>query len=465
MAPIKRAKKASATTSTAASKRASTSAASAAVSAMAAASADSVNIGAPAQHGQSSRKGKKAWRKNVDVGEVEAALERARGEERVTGGRYTAKTNDQLFTIDTVGDVAVAKRLKKSLRSLAVLSERSAIPSLTSRSRPSASTRAVRPVEKARLRRLARRPAATARFAAPSAEVLDAWAALPPPPAPVGGFGAEAMFTPAVKPPPTLVRAAAIRAQAIAERRDVERPEAGTSYNPAADAHAALIAAAVDEEVRRLAREAKEDARAERMGDVVRRQKEAGERDDGETVVAGMTVGAADAAALDGQDEDGEVEEEERVVKPTKRKTQAQRNKALRAREAARLDALDRQRRRLEKAVASAPGLSKNAETRRRAAEEAERLRRLVRREKERKAYEGGEKVGKHRVAKGRVEVQLGEDLAENLRTVKPEGNLFKDRFLALQKRGLLEPRTRHLPTRRTTRTKEYEKHAYKRFE
>ena len=42
-------------------------------------------LGAPSQHNQSSRKGKKAWRKNVDIGEVEQGLEGLRQEERVTG--------------------------------------------------------------------------------------------------------------------------------------------------------------------------------------------------------------------------------------------------------------------------------------------------------------------------------------------------------------------------------------------
>lgn len=44
-----------------------------------------VNIGAPAQPGQKSRKGKKAWRKNVDITHEEEALEHAREEERITG--------------------------------------------------------------------------------------------------------------------------------------------------------------------------------------------------------------------------------------------------------------------------------------------------------------------------------------------------------------------------------------------
>lgn len=46
---------------------------------------EGVNIGAPSQHGQKSRKGKKAWRKNVDITGVETALEHAREEERITG--------------------------------------------------------------------------------------------------------------------------------------------------------------------------------------------------------------------------------------------------------------------------------------------------------------------------------------------------------------------------------------------
>jgi nucleolar protein 53 len=43
------------------------------------------HLGAPSQHNQGSRKGKRAWRKNVDIGEVEDGLEGLRAEERVTG--------------------------------------------------------------------------------------------------------------------------------------------------------------------------------------------------------------------------------------------------------------------------------------------------------------------------------------------------------------------------------------------
>jgi nucleolar protein 53 len=45
-------------------------------------------IGAPSQHNQSSRKGKRAWRKNVNLGDVEQGLEIIRAEERATGSVF-----------------------------------------------------------------------------------------------------------------------------------------------------------------------------------------------------------------------------------------------------------------------------------------------------------------------------------------------------------------------------------------
>jgi nucleolar protein 53 len=42
-------------------------------------------VGAPSQPGQKTRKGKKAWRKNIDIADEEVAMEEAREEERLTG--------------------------------------------------------------------------------------------------------------------------------------------------------------------------------------------------------------------------------------------------------------------------------------------------------------------------------------------------------------------------------------------
>ena len=64
--------------------KASTSASTSASAAKQKKNAKSVN-GAPSQRAQASRKGKKAWRKNIDIDEVEEGLEELRVEERVTG--------------------------------------------------------------------------------------------------------------------------------------------------------------------------------------------------------------------------------------------------------------------------------------------------------------------------------------------------------------------------------------------
>ena len=47
-------------------------------------------VGAPAQHNQSSRKGKKAWRKNVDIEDLEEKLEGLREEERTFGCGFSS---------------------------------------------------------------------------------------------------------------------------------------------------------------------------------------------------------------------------------------------------------------------------------------------------------------------------------------------------------------------------------------
>jgi len=78
-------------------------------------------VGAPAQHNQSSRKGKKAWRKNVDIEDLEVKLDGLREEERTFGCVFypstfrassnvicrlalQKKTDSELFIVDTKGD-------------------------------------------------------------------------------------------------------------------------------------------------------------------------------------------------------------------------------------------------------------------------------------------------------------------------------------------------------------------------
>ena len=61
-------------------------------------------VGAPSQVTQSTRKGKKAWRKNIDIDNVEDGLETIRSEERVLGMALHNQPDKDLFTVDTAGD-------------------------------------------------------------------------------------------------------------------------------------------------------------------------------------------------------------------------------------------------------------------------------------------------------------------------------------------------------------------------
>jgi len=114
-------------------------------------------VGAPAQHNQGSRKGKRAWRKNVDIEDLEEKLEGLREEERTFGLTLQKKADGDLFVVDTKGDDKVRKSLPRfsrtTLRSHQIISQRSAVPAVYARPRRSV----VSPREKERLLRIARK--------------------------------------------------------------------------------------------------------------------------------------------------------------------------------------------------------------------------------------------------------------------------------------------------------------------
>ncbi|WWD06340.1 hypothetical protein V865_004430 [Kwoniella europaea PYCC6329] len=439
-----------------------------------------VNIGAPSTLGQSSRKGKKAWRKNIDITVEEGSLERGREEERVTGGPVAQKSNNDLFTVDVTGDVEVgkkARRAHKPLRSLSILNERSAVPSLTSK--PSSSntntknkTKAhISSAEKERLRRIARRSAvhpderissADIRKIDPSELTKDVWTETQEEEIVVkGGFGEETIIKKQIKVPTTLAKAREIYLNSQVENGvHLEIPQGGLSYNPTLESHQSLINSAVQEELDLLKQEEAQLKKVEELGGVVENRRNNWVPSE---FAEGMAVGPGELSDEDDQsdDEEGEVA----VKKQSKRKTTAQRNKALRAKMAQQAAKAELEKRKLHKSVSSVAAYKRELEKKMKEQKDKEIIAKLAKAQKAKMGLQEGEKIGKYRLNKKRVEVQLGEDLAESLRQVKPEGNLFKDRFLALQKRALIEPRVPVLPKKRVTKLKEYEKHAYKRFE
>jgi nucleolar protein 53 len=426
-------------------------------------------VGAPSQLAQSSRKGKKAWRKNIDIQPVEQGLESLRSEERVIGSTLHKQTDDQLFVVDTKGDDKVRKSLprysKAELTSTKILSQRSAIPAVFSRpTKDSLASRSkVSRADKERLLRIAKRPRKGpfnavmdhTEFGAGSA-LIDVSAAVKH----SGSYdpwtveeveevadGLEYTKKPKIKRPELSHPRDVIEVPAVLE------PHQGSSYNPPAAAHDELIMEAC-----RLERRRQEEA--DRLAEVRRKVADA------RALATGVTEGLPLGMTLDEIPTDGEpIIQHDAVVpkKPSTRKTKQQRAKALRLREEKRALAEKAARKKMLATITMVKSLRSTAEKVGQQQNQARLARQLALKMKLRKGL-AGQRLGKYKVPENEIEVQTGEDLSENLRTLKPEGNLFRDRFRSMQQRALIEPRVPILPTKRA-KLKEFEKHAWKRFE
>ncbi|TRM67166.1 ribosome biogenesis protein Nop53/GLTSCR2 [Schizophyllum amplum] len=209
------------------------------------------HLGAPAQRTQASRKGKRAWRKHVDIDAVEQRLDDRRAEERALGAPVHAQPDAALFAIDTKGDDGVRKAIPRQLKSLAILAERSAVPAVGQKRKAASVPRA----EKDRLMRAAGRTRRGPLRSHVDGTELGKGSALLEPTEAVkhsgtydvwemdvdeddkdNGFGVSEMVKPKPVKPPTHTHPSALIAAPA-----VPTPHAGASYNPPVDAHQELL--------------------------------------------------------------------------------------------------------------------------------------------------------------------------------------------------------------------------------
>lgn len=421
---------------------------------------------APATHSQPSRKGKKAWRKNVDITEVSTGLEHVRTE-LIQGGIISEKESDQLFATDVVGDAEIAKQQqgKKLLKSEEILAQRSAVPGLDGRKRkaveivkPGSSSKRqkngayVSHKELQRLRNVGSEVAVEEQTA-----THDPWNAAPAEKDP------RLTFLEDVQPKrePKTLKEAPIPLSANGKRiPDIRKPSGGKSYNPLVDDWSALLAregsTAVEAEKARLAAEAEAAAREERAlaeAEKVEQQ----EKEDNAT-----DYESAWESEWEGFQSGGE---EVHVAKVQKRKTPAERNKvkARKEREAReRWERKQKVRDAEERRISQiAKEMSARARSRRTAtttttttaedssASEDEALQRR--------------RFGKLPIPDGPLEVVLPDELQDSLRRLKPEGNLLTDRYRNLLVNGKVEVRRRRdRAQHRLKRVERTEKWSYK---
>lgn len=279
-------------------------------------------------------------------------------------------------------------------------------------------------------------------------------------------------------------------------RPAIALPHAGQSYNPTLESHDSLLsrvgAEAVTREEKRLRQEAFKKQWLE-GGKAAKQDEDDAKMVRGMLVVDGDDDAESSEEALEGADA-------KKIKKDPKRKTRVQLNRAKRSRHQVRAAgcrcdyviaghdceayATPCARRQLQETLrlaakaakiqraqlSSLPSLKKAA-LEAEAARVASRLAKLSSHQsKLSESGLAGQRLGKFKVPQTRAEddVQLGEELSENLRSLRPEGNLFKDRFESLTVRGLIEPRMKVVADGRHKRggkgKKTYEAHSYKRF-
>ncbi|KZS99802.1 P60-like protein [Laetiporus sulphureus 93-53] len=443
------------------------------------------SVGAPAQHTQGSRRGKRAWRKHVDIGEIETGMEELRAEERTHGTFLQKRTNDELFVIDATGDDRIRASLPKLTRikfspalttAAKILAQRSAVPAVFSRTTTSNTLKRKSSVhltheEKGRLLRIGKRPrkgpfnsVVDHTEAGAGSALLEMSAAAQA--AAEGAWDVWEEKEQNEEDNELLKKMKKVKPNVSHPREDiaipaVPAPHAGASYNPLANAHEELLRSAIEVEERRV----KEAQRLDEMREKIEQGRKAAIDEWYEGGVRGMRVDVPG-------DEEGEEDEREdleevqgMIKKASGRKTKQDRRKAEKVKAEKRAIAERIARNRMLASVDSAKSLRKALARQQatRAGLRAEREQKL--KEERQKKGLAGTKIGKHRVPEGEVDVQLGEELSESLRALKPEGNLFRDRFLSMQQRALVEPCALILPRKRKAKMKEYEKHAFKRFD
>ncbi|KAK9467375.1 ribosome biogenesis protein Nop53/GLTSCR2 [Lipomyces arxii] len=388
---------------------------------------------------QPSRKGKKAWRKNVDVSQVESGLDRARDETIKIGMPLTNASSDLLFAVDSTPDEAGLRKVgKKPLKVDEILSQRSAVPPLLSHKRgiedeaaqlkKKGKVQGVTYKELGRLLRVAGRTAdgksSMAAIEAESREmsdVYDPWGeSTKPADAKISARESRRLaksaehiklsqtvsFAKPQQPPSTLSHAPLKFKEG---GKAISVPEDGKSYNPSLDSWQHLLA----EENVVLEKVEKQRIRDEEYKERIAR--------------LGELLDERERLGLDGASSDDD-ESSEAVNAKVEIKKEEDADKAQ------------------NEAVPATPDTKLNSKSKTVARSETIDLTKP-------KSDVRKHKLGKYRVLERPIEIKLSEELTDSLRLIKPEGNIAKDRFISLQERGIIEARIQ------ITKGRKYKKH------
>lgn len=402
---------------------------------------------------QASRKGKRAWRKNIDIQEIEQNLQDKRDEEIVLGKEVTDD-----FVIDDTPSSKSGK-LPKKLKTKEILTNKSKIPALTNQRHQKKGENTIQGVKKTDLLRLIQLNGGKFKSEDKYVNRLeqdgivnvssqDLWddtdnnekKKIP------DFMKSTAEVTKASVVPKTLkVNPIKITSNELTDKKI----HAGKSYNPSLESWKELINQEYDIEYKReLTRQQIEEHRNKIKELMI-------------TLDDNMLSDSDD----DEDDEDNDkVEEEEQlnangekdyslsINKPNKIKikTKTKRNKELKHKERVKLE---QEIKDLKKQLKDLSNLDEILE--KQAVKDQSQPN-----EKKRKRRE---KLFKYSLVETPLEVKLSDELSGNLKNLKPEGNLYYDQMLSLQSSGKIESRVPVNKKRKYTK-KITEKWTYKDF-
>lgn len=363
---------------------------------------------------QASRKGKKAWRKNIDLDDLEQGLEEKRESETVLG-------LNPLFEIDEAAhDEHLTKAMKseKRLKSHEILYRRSAIPALKAPNKKQEKPK----VKAKKIHEVLRTSGRTGESVSKVQIEHDGLVR-----------GASADLWGDVAPVERKRKAAHDPVPAIENTPHVDLPHGGKSYNPSQEAWKNLIVT----EHARLEKIEKAEQLAEQEKARIEALIEANAAKDDDEF--------SSSSEDEPEEENGEVRLSLNPPTKNKKKTRQQRAKQKRHQERERLHKQLRELRQQLSALSQAKeDISEGASDR-----PKNKKRKLLK--------------NKHPLVETPLEVKLSDEIEDSLRRLRPEGDIAKERFRNLQARGLIEARVPQKVKRRYPR-KVTEKWTYKDF-
>ena len=384
----------------------------------------------------------------------------------MTSGVVTEKADDQLFSLDAVGDLGITRRELKKQKILKVdeiLNARSAIPAVSSKKRypndivtdgvvPEKRKRSnwVSHKELQKLKKIAygNSEVAVAKKDA-DAKLHDPWEVREPEKQdPRFSFLEKA---PEIKPPVTLKIAPISLSMTGMPLPAVKVPEGGVSYNPHFEEWDELLRKEGEKEVeavKKLMQEQQEEKeRLERIAHL-------------EAEEAAKELAETENDNHEEEDEENEVGSKETFVRRRAvRKTRVQKNKEKRRKEEELLKSKLLQQKWQRQQLGNLRAIKREIE-----AKEMARLESMAATANVTNDPERAEKIRRRRLGKARyllafflplilfthtetrlppkpLELQLPDELTDSLRRLKPEGNLLKERFRSFMERGILETR------------------------